>query len=339
MFTGARFLKVCILAAVATFSSQVRADARAAGPVPMVWLSAVDDMPAPKGFQVDQDYHQLFEAGAPWQRALARVQGFEITRRSVQTQPEEKLRKMFAFLSDHHIALGVSFGVIPARNNCGDNVEGMLHNANANLVTARRVKQLGGNLKYIGLDEPFFFGHYFVGTNGKVGCRYSIEELASAYGVEINKIRSVFPDAQVIEDEPTEGLESPSELGRWIDQLKHELGAGAPQSIRFDVQWHSRKRPWREAAQALVATVRQHGLGYGVIFDGTGQDQTDEDWIRSAEGNISAWESVIPEVPDHVMIQSWYPHPQKLLPESSPTTLPYLVNWYCRNARMAHGCQ
>jgi hypothetical protein len=328
-----------VLAAAAALASPVQAQPRSAGSAPMVWFSAVDDMPAPAGFQVDQDYPQLFEPNAQWQHALSHIQAFEMTRRYVTTQPEEKLQKMFAFLRDHHVALGVAFGIIPERSSCGDRVEGMLHNPNANLVTARRIKQLGGDLHYIDLDEPLFFGHYFEGANGKIGCRYSIEELASAYGAEIRKIRSVFPDAQVIESEPTEGLESPAEFGRWIDQVKHELPGGAPQVIRFDVQWSSRKKPWRDSASRLVATAKQHGLGYGVIFDGTPQDQTDEDWIRTAQSNIAAWESAIRDIPDHVMIQSWHRHPQKVLPESSPTTLPYLVNWYCQNARMARDCQ
>jgi hypothetical protein len=158
------------------------------------------------------------------------------------------------------------------------------------------------------------------------------------YAGEIRKVRSVFPNARVIEDEPHERLESPTELGQWLDAVKRELGSGAPQAIRFDVQWSSHKKPWQSTAPRLVATVKQHGLGYGIIFDGTPQDSTDEGWIRTAQSNIAAWESAIPDTPEHVMIQSWHRHPQKLLPETSPTTLPYLVNWYRQNARMAHGC-
>jgi hypothetical protein len=337
MASRMRFAGFCVLAAAAALGSPAQAQPHAAGSAPKVWFSAVDDMPAPGGFHVDQDYPQLFEPNAPWQHALSRIQAFEMTRRYVMSQPEEKLQNIFAFLREHHIALAVTFGMIPDRN-CGERVEGMVHHPNENLGTAQRIKKLGGDLQYMNVDEPLFFGHYFIGQNDKIGCRYSIEELASGYAGEVRKVRSVFPDARVVEDEPTEGLESPAEFGLWIDQVKHELGDGAPKAIRFDVQWSSRKKPWRNSAPPLVATVKQHGLGYGVIFDGTPQDQTDEDWIRTAESNISAWESTIRDTPEHVMIQSWHRHPQKLLPESSPTTLPYLVDWYCQNARMAHGC-
>src|SRR5689334_20042675 len=87
---------------------------RAAAPsVPIVWFSAVDDMPAPAGFQVDKDYPQLFEPAAPWQRALSRVQVFQMTTRYVMSQPDEKLQKIFTFLREHHVALAVTFGMIP----------------------------------------------------------------------------------------------------------------------------------------------------------------------------------------------------------------------------------
>jgi hypothetical protein len=333
-----RFAGLCALVAAITLCIASQAETGRTSPAPKLHFGAVDDMPAPRGFLVDQDFPQLFEPGAPWQHALSRIQSFQITSRYIMSQPEEKLQKIFAFLRQHHVALVVNFGMIPDRN-CGVHVEGVFHHANTNLTAAQRVKKLGGDLQYMNIDEPFFFGHYFVGNNDKRGCRYPIEELAAGYAEEIRKVRSVFPDAQVIEDEPTEGLESPAEFGRWLDQMKKELGDGAPQSIRFDVQWTSRKRPWREAAQSLIATIKQHGLKYGVIFDGTPQDQTDEDWIRTTEGHIKAWEAAIHDMPDHVMIQSWSPHPQKLLPETNPGTLLYLVNWYCENARMAQGCR
>ena len=333
-----RWLRVagqCVLLAIMTVSTvaQARAQAPATGTSPTLWFSAITEIPAPAGFQVDQDYPQLFEPGAPWQHALSRVQVFQMTRRDVMSRPDEKLQIAFAFLRQHRIALAVTFGMIPD-NNCGEGVEGMVHNSNANLVTAQRIKKLGGDLQYINVDEPLFFGHYFTGQNRKRGCRYPMEELVAGYASEIRKVRSVFPDARVVEDEPVEGLESASDLGRWIDLLKHELGEGAPRAIRLDVQWASSKRPWRTAAQSLVTAIKRKGLGYGVIFDGTPEDRTNEDWIRTAQANIRAWEATIQAIPDDVMIQSWHRHPEKLLPETSPT-LPYLVNWYCENARMA----
>ena len=190
--------------------------------------------------------------------------------------------------------------------------------------------------QYIVMDEPLTFGQYFRGRNA---CGYSINELAAGVAAEINKIRTVFPNVPVIDIEAHSGIGTPAELGQWLDALKSQLGDGAPISVRFDVQWASHDKAWQEVAPALVATVLQHGYHYGIIFDSTPQDQTNQDWIRTAEGNIRSWESKVKARPDHVVIASWHRHPDTLLPETNPGTLTYLVNWYCDNAAIAKDCK
>ena len=300
---------------------------------PTVWLAPVDDQVTPAGFRVDQDYPQLFQAGASWQKALSNISVFEMVRRYVTTESEPKLREMFTFLREHNIELAIGAGMVPARN-CG--VEGTAHRPDENVLTARRLKRLGADVKYIVMDEPMTWGHSFKGKNG---CRYSIDELAAGVAGEIRKFREVFPDVQIIEDEAHAGVGPPAELGQWLDALRAQLGNGAPVSVRFDVQWASSDQPWRQFVKPLVRTVLDHGYHYGIIFDGTPLDSTDDGWIRTAQANIKAWESAIKDSPDHIVIQSWHRHPTSLLPETSPTTLTYLVNWFCDNSQLAAGCR
>ncbi len=313
-----------------------------AAEAPKVWMSAVSDLPAPKGFVVDRDYQQLFKPNAPWQKAKSRLYGFQITRRYVMTKDEATLQPIFTYLKQNNIALAVTFGMIPSQNGCGADVEGMVHQPVANLVTAQRLKKLDADLKFINIDEPLTFGHYFAqrpaGQN-KNACNYDIETLARLVADEVRKVRSVYPDAQIIEDEANTGIGSARELGEWLDALKRNLGDTLPITFRFDIQWISSDQPWEMSALPLVKTVLQHGYHYAIIYDGTPKDETDEAWIKTAESHIKAWEAKVREIPDSVMIQSWHPHPQQLLPETSPTTLPYLVNWYCENASQAKGCQ
>ncbi len=314
----------------------------AAAEPPKVWMSAVSDLPAPKGFVVDQDYQELFKPGAPWQTAKSHLYGFQITRRYVLTKDEATLRPIFAYLKQNNLALAVTFGMIPSKDGCGPNVEGMTHQAAANLVTAQRLKKFGADLKFINIDEPLTFGHYFAerpAGKRQNACHYDIDMLAGLVADEIRKVRSLYPDAQIIEDEANTGIGPARELGEWLDALRRDLGNGIPVTIRFDIQWLSPDKPWERTAPPLVETVLQHGYRYGVIYDGTPKDETDEAWIRTAEGHIKAWEAAVREVPDSVMIQSWHPHPKQLLPETSPTTLPYLVNWYCEHSSEARGCR
>ena len=92
----------------------------------IVWTGPAFDKIMP---EVHPDYLQLFEDGAPWQRALSRTRVFEITRWYVETQPEATLRQIFGFLRDHRIELAVSFGFVPAFS-CGQHVEGAAHRPN-----------------------------------------------------------------------------------------------------------------------------------------------------------------------------------------------------------------
>jgi hypothetical protein len=300
---------------------------------PPIWLSPVSDQVTPRGFQVDADYKQLFVEGAPWQNAMSHVSVFEMVRRYVQSEPDENLQKIFAFLRQHNIPLGLATGAVPAPN-CGDGVEGMAHHPDANVQTARKLQRLGADVKYLVMDEPLTFGHYF---NGRNACHIPIDQLAAGVADEVRKFREVFPDVQVVDVEAHSGIGSPAELGQWLDALKSQLGAGAPFAVRFDVQWDSRKKPWQEFVVRQVDTVLKHGYRYALIVDGTPDDESDDAWIRTAESNVRAWESLVREPPDHLVIQSWHKHPAVVLPETGPT-LPYLVNWVCQNSQMAQGC-
>src|SRR5208282_3426683 len=139
--------------AVAFFPTAVRAS------TPLVFLSPVNDQITPAGFSIDPDYRQLFHPGASWQKAMSRVNAFEIVNHYVFTQDETILRSIFSFLHEHNIALAVVFGLVPSTNGCGRGVEGATA-GQYNLGVAKRLKRLGADLKYIVVDEPLTFGHY-----------------------------------------------------------------------------------------------------------------------------------------------------------------------------------
>ncbi len=191
-------------------------------------------------------------------------------------------------------------------------------------------------MTYILADEPLTFGHYFAkGAEDRVGCRYSIERTAASFAENVREIESVFPNASVVDTEALDRLQSTSDLESWIHFLKADLGAGAPTLMQLDVQWN---RPWQQNANAVVSTLAAAGWGYGIIYDGAPKQTSDDAWVQSAKQNIVAWESTVTTGPANIMIQSWEPHPSRLLPETDPTTLPSLVDYYCRNGRYRGAC-
>ncbi len=295
-----------------------------------VWLGPVTDQMTPQGFFVNPDYQELFDDAAPWQRALSHTRVFEIDRRYIATQPDANLRRIFTFLRNHNIALAVIFGFVEA-NNCG--LEGTAHRPDENWRVARRAQRLGGEIVYAVVDEALLWGHY---ARRKGACQYPIDALAAGFARQARSVRSVFPAVELVDTETSSGITDMAEFGQWLDDLKRELGDGAPKVVSFDVQWY---RPWQQTVPPMIEVLKRHGLGYGVIYKGTYLDKTDADYIAAAQMHITEWQATIKAQPDRVLFQSWERNPSRILPETSPTTLTYLINWYCAQTTVPGGCR
>lgn len=294
-----------------------------------IWLSPVTDQPSPKGVVTDQDYLQLFDPASPWQHAMTRVKVFQMPSRYPRTQADADLRRVFGFLNLNRIRLAIIFQAVVGQD-CGRGIEGMMANPQVITKIAERVRELGGTLDDFVLDEPMHAGHYYDGPNA---CQYPLSRVAQDVADSVRRIRAVFPQAQVEETEPVFGLGSVQELNEWFDLLEHAAGGNAaPRAFRFDVQWG---RPWQERVPALVAAVKQRGLEYGVIYNGSGADKSDGEWIASAEAHVAAWRAAVKTSPDQVIIGSWNAHPSHALPETDPGSLTFLIDWYCSAAASA----
>ena len=115
---------------------------------------------------------------------------------------EDKIKAISVFLSSRHIALAVGIQSLPV-DGCGRGVEGMTKAGQPGNV-ARRLKRLGIDVKYFALDEPLDFGHNFT---GKQACKYSIQEVAHRLAGTISDLRTVYPDAKIVDYEaPTSEL-------------------------------------------------------------------------------------------------------------------------------------
>lgn len=122
-----------------------------------VWISPND--PTHGGAE---DFWDLLKADAPWQKAKGRVNVFEISQNLVTNGPPDKLRELYAFLKENHIALAVGIGMLTWSDQCGKHVEGYVPPGGSSYV-ANRIKELGGDLAFIDIDEAVQFGRYYSG--------------------------------------------------------------------------------------------------------------------------------------------------------------------------------
>ena len=180
---------------------QARADAAAD-----VWLSGVDPE-AQKSRHVTEpaDYMDLFKPDAPWKKAASGLAVFKFGTRFVLHADDAELRTVIDDLKDRHIAFAVELGVLESGGpgTCGYGVEGY-GNPTAVESVAKRVKALGGQIDYVAMDEPVWFGHIVdkVSKSSGTGCRYSVPEIAEKAAAKIAVLRRYFPDIKIGDIEP-----------------------------------------------------------------------------------------------------------------------------------------
>ena len=230
---------------------------------------------------------------------------------------------MLSFLNDNHIAFAVEYGMLTASDACGRGVEGFKPEDMPTHIS-NRVKKLGGQIRYIAMDEPLFFGHYFNGTNA---CHWTIEAIAQNAAGNVKQFRGMFPDVEIGDIEPVNNIRS----GYWLDDIREWIEAyrkatGTPLAFFHD------DMIWRESVaertKLLTAALDSQGIKFGVIFNSRGDVSSDQEWLESAKHNINEYRASSLKAPDQIIIQSWKSYPTHVLPETNQFTLTHLVNYY-----------
>jgi hypothetical protein len=87
---------------------------------------------------------------------------------------------------------------------------------------------------------------------------------------------------------------------------------------------------WASSAREIEAYLHSQGIEFGLFYRGEWNDSSDEEWLQTAEERIVEYEVKNGGQPEHVVFQSWHPHPEHLLPETDPGAFTYLINRYFR---------
>lgn len=271
------------------------------------------------------DFARMFEPNAPWQRAAERTKVMKVSTMFAFRAPDDLLAHMIADLKRRNIALALEglMLTIPRPDSCGRGVEGYTGPVTL-LRAAERIRRLGGELRYIAMDEPLYFGHYFTGPNA---CRTPIDALARDVADRIRSLRAVFPNLQVGDIEPFGGPQFKDWndlLMQWAEAYRRALGEPLP-FLHLDVQW---RRPHQKSMQDLAGRLRKAGIRIGIIYNGDVTD-TAEQWTARAVDRFVEVESHAALIPDQAIFQIWgNPKPPLNLPETDPAAFTSLVNRY-----------
>jgi len=277
-----------------------------------------------------QDFMDLFAEESPWTSAAQHVHVFNLYGGWVAHFPwepaeatDQELQRIVADLNRRGMAIGFEASPLVATDECGQGIEGFF-GPEEGLKIVGRLKQLGADVSYVSLDEPFAFGHIYDGPNA---CRWPAEKIAQQVQDYITAIKSVYPDAIVGDNEPLWAGANVEELVGWLDTYKAVTGSDLP-FIHLDPDYA--RADWHTTAKQIEEAARARGIEFGIFYVGDAPDATDAEWLNDAFERARVYELVAGGKPDHVKFQSWNDRPDYLLPETSPDTFTALINRYFR---------
>jgi hypothetical protein len=311
---------------------------------PQVWLGPQSLPLAP--LARDEDFVQMFTPDAPWRVAAAHTQVFKLYGSFVGHATQPQIDAIVADLKRRHIDIALENGVLDVPNTptppCGGLglIEGYGTPEQAKRI-ANMIKAAGGEVKYLVLDEPLYYGHF---SSKPHTCHSPIKVLLQQMQPTIAAYREVFRDIVIGEGEPTRfpayaGWQV--DLKEWLTGEREVLGRPVA-FVQLDIPWTDdgghvpgATSPSHQPADAITVyhaledLRRQHLVdGIGLIEDGTLKDMTDSAWVQDARGHLQLLEGQYHLRPDQEVFQSWMPHPSRALPETQPDTLTSLVDWY-----------
>lgn len=295
-----------------------------------VWLAGDDPVvQAQKHKSEPADYMDLFKADSPWPNATRRVAAFKISMQFALRSSEEQLTTLIDDLRRRHIALAIEMGLIsgPGPNQCGMNIEGYSSPTGPENA-AKRIKAHGGQLDYVAMDEPVWFGHHFGEGSGRLagkrGCQYSLPELVDKIAPQIEMLRRYFPNIRVGDIEPISskwGGKSSIDDFVAFDELLRKRLSNTPVFFHADIAWAI--PGWKPLLEDAAGRLRRDGIRIGVICDGDETVGTNEAWVRQALERCSEVQSDPRIDPDDLIVQSWEKLPTRMLPESDPGSLTF----------------
>lgn len=215
--------------------------------MPLVWFAPLPPLAIVEGrkFTGSDDFMQLFSAEAPWQNAAAHIQVFKLYGEWVAYKATDaQLKQVVDNLESRGIALAVEAGPLNPPSNCGQGIEGFA-GTQEGLNIAQRIKNAGGELSLIALDEPYFFAHFYDGPNA---CKWDAEKVAAEVGKYVETIRQVFPDVKIGDTEPLAGAATAQSYMNWLDTFRNVNGYNLA-FLHMDIDWS--RTSW---ADEVIAT-------------------------------------------------------------------------------------
>lgn len=279
------------------------------------------------------DFKKLFTEPDKWRDARSSVSVLKVYDQYFNPQDntinhrmdDGELRHALTELRDWGVSLALESGAVKTWGRTADVTYG------ATKIALERVRSLGGQVKFIAMDEPLFYGT----QKPPEGCGYDMEKTLDETIAFIRRIKTFDPDIIVGDIEPWPRHEK-DELKRWIIRFREKAGHELP-FFHLDVDYNAVKA-WNKTIQdirELQSFCRSRGIRFGVIiWCNTPPVNSDRDFYV---GSFN-WAAIVHTIGpiDDVIIQSWLPFPKYNLPDSGGFSFTQLVRDYVRKYPPLH---
>lgn len=286
------------------------------------------------------DMLELFESPEAWSRARDRVQVFKFYQQHtmpgapaiVGPNHYEALVRAGAFrtvVREWRKRIALEAGSVKAFY-CTADERGMRESVAATLRSLDAIRDAGGTVTYLTMDEPFI-GGLSPACGGP-----ALEPTADRLQIYMNAVNAAYPSLRIglIEAYPTF---SPDEFAAML-RLMRARGT-PPAFLHADVDlaaMHPDRHAFGRDMIRLSELAADHGIPFGIIVWGNNGDADAlyaDDARRLADAVHKTFRD--PSVlPDHVIFQSWAESSRGLritptnLPERAPDTHTWLVNTF-----------
>jgi hypothetical protein len=284
---------------------------------PLYWFAPLNLEHPTRG---SLDYMDLFIPDADWAVAASHIQVFKLYGGWAETGPFHELEQAIADIRARGLGLAIEHGPLFADDTCGVAIEGFA--APGFLLTVQRVKDAGGTLDFIALDEPYYWAHFY---DGEQACNWTTEKIAADVGEMILKAQEIFPDLIVGDIEPVTGPADAAAYKHWLETFRAVNGFDLA-FLHLDMDWAN--PAWPEEAMQMEAYGRELGIPIGIIYIGNPFDVDNLTWLATAGERVKRYELEAGGQPDHIIFQSWNDKPDHVLPESDPTAYTSFLKAY-----------
>jgi len=290
-----------------------------------VWVTAIST-PAHASARLQgirTDAPEMWKPDAPWQTVAAHAQVVMLIAGNIENTSDADLKSVIDEIKRRHYDLALEIGPLVRSDACKSPTEAYGNPWDTPGVLDK-IRRNGGDLRYVAMDEPFYYGHRDAG-----GCHQSAAQIAQQVATSVAQMRKFFPRLKVGDtDVVGADREWIGELAQWADAYRAAVGEPLA-FFHADVGWS------QLAMQNLVplsAELKQRHIPFGIIYNADSTVTSDLEWTESAEQHFVEIESVLNVHPDTAIFETWTTYPAHVLPENQPGTLMNVALQYLQPA-------